>query len=202
MQETEVFLYESCSVFPLNAEILSQCQRFSCGDDDLDNFFLYDADNYNRQLLGKSYCYRLKENPSVIVCAFTLSTSSVDVRNLPGSRKKKLTEDVPHEKSLSSYPSVLIGRLGVNKEFRKKGIGTELMEYVIKPWFRNYQIGCRYLTVDAYNNEATRKYYESNSFQYLFSTEKQEKAYVGLSDEKELKTRLMYFDLIQLFENS
>jgi hypothetical protein len=57
---------------------------------------------------------------------------------------------------------------------------------------------CRYLTVDAYNNESTRKYYESNGFLYLFSSEEQEKEYIGMAKEKELKTRLMYFDLIQL----
>jgi GNAT superfamily N-acetyltransferase len=134
----------------------------------------------------------------MIICAFTLSTSSIDGRNLPNNRRKKLTKNIPVEKRMKSYPSVLIGRLGVNKEFRGKGIGTELMENVIKPWFSNYQLGCRYLTVDAYNNEFTLRYYENNGFKYLFSTEQQEKAYIGIPEEAELKTRLMYFDLILL----
>ena len=57
---------------------------------------------------------------------------------------------------------------------------------------------CRYLTVDAYNNEATLKFYEANGFKPLFSSDKQEKEYIGLQQEKELKTRLMYFDLMLL----
>jgi ribosomal protein S18 acetylase RimI-like enzyme len=55
---------------------------------------------------------------------------------------------------------------------------------------------CRYLTVDAYNNEAALNFYEANGFKTIFSSETQEKEYVGLPLDKELKTRLMYFDLI------
>jgi len=91
------------------------------------------------------------EDPSVIVCAFTLSNSSIDAKNLPNSRKKKLTENIPYEKRLSSYPATLIGRLGVSKTYRKKGIGTELMDF-IKLWLFDpvNKTACRYLTVDAY----------------------------------------------------
>jgi hypothetical protein len=33
---------------------MSQCQSFSCGDSDLDDFFLNDVENFDIQLLGKS----------------------------------------------------------------------------------------------------------------------------------------------------
>jgi len=120
-------------------------------------------------------------------------------RNLPNNRKRKLTENIPHEKSLSSYPATLIGRLGVDKAFGGKGIGTELIK-IIKQWMLRPDnlTACRYLTVDAYNNDPTLKFYEANSFKTIFSTETQEKEYVGLPPEKELKTRLMYFDLMLL----
>ncbi|GHT18719.1 N-acetyltransferase [Bacteroidia bacterium] len=195
------FLEDLCSLSPLNNETLLQCRPFSCGDNDLDDFFLNDTDNYDRQLLGKSFCYRLNDDPAVIVCAFTLANSSVDVRHIPNSRRKKLTQDIPHEKSLSSYPAILVCRVGVSKDFQKKGIGTELMNF-IKLWFTaaDNKSGCRYAIVDAYNDEVTRKYYESNGFQDAFSTETQEREYLGFSDDKELKTRLMYFDLIRLFD--
>jgi GNAT superfamily N-acetyltransferase len=193
------FLLEKCTLYPLDKRTLSQCQPFSCGDGDLNDFFCNDVENFNVQLLGKSFCYRLDENPSIIICAFTLANSSIDGRNLPNSRKKKLTATIPHEKHLSSYPAMLIGRLGVHKDYGKKGIGSELIRFIrtIAVDGDNWS-ACRYLTVDAYNNESTRKYYESNGFLYLFSNEKQEKEYIGMAEEKELKTRLMYFDLIQL----
>jgi GNAT superfamily N-acetyltransferase len=195
------FLSTNCEFSLLDKDIVMQCQPFSCGDDDLDDFFLNNADNYAQQLLGKSYCYRLKEDSSVIVGAFTLSNSSIDAKRLPNNRKKILTDNIPYEKRLSSYPATLIGRLGVSKTYRKKGIGTELMDF-IKLWIFDpaNKTACRYLTVDAYNDEGTRKYYEANGFKCLFSTEQQEKEYIGFPEEKELQTRIMYFDLILLQE--
>ena len=192
------FLSSNLTFSPLDKNVLDFCSPFSCGDKDLDDFFQNDAIKYDNQLLGKSYCYRLKEDKRVIVCAFTLSNSSIDSRHLPNSRRKKLTENIPHEKSLCSYPATLIGRLGVNKDFGGKGIGTELMEF-LKLWLleRENRTACRFLTVDAYNNEKALKYYENNGFKYLFSTEQQEKQYIGMPDDKELKTRLMHFDLLQ-----
>ncbi|GHT78219.1 N-acetyltransferase [Bacteroidia bacterium] len=193
------FLKTSCFISILNNEMLAQCHPFSCGDEDLDDFFRNDTDDYSRQLLGKSYCYRLKDDSSVIVCAFTLAYSSVDVRHFPNSRRKKITELIPHEKNFSSYPAILVCRLAVSTDFRGKGIGTEVI-YFIKQWFlaSDTKGGCRYVTVDAYNNEATRRYYFANGFKDAFSTEQQEKEYLGMPPKKELRTRLMYFDLILL----
>ncbi|KAA6302228.1 MAG: hypothetical protein EZS26_001588 [Candidatus Ordinivivax streblomastigis] len=194
---------DRCTIFPLNNKTISKCQPFSCGDKDLDDFFINDTDNYYNQLLGKSYCYRLDEDTSVIVCAFTLANASTDVRYLPGSRRKKLTELIPREKKLSAYPAFLICRLGVNVAFRKQKIGSELMQ-LIKLWVLSPEIigGCRFLTVDAYNNDATRRYYTTNGFNDVFSTEQQEKECIGMPPENELKTRLMFFDLIRLTNDS
>ena len=192
------FLISKCDVSLFDKDVLDFCHPFSCGDNDLDDFFKNDAVNYDKQLLGKTYYFYLKDNEKVIVCVFTLSNSSIDSRYLPNSRRKKLTENIPHEKSLSSYPATLIGRLGVNKDFGGKGIGTELMEF-LKIWLleKENRTACRFLTVDAYNKENTLRYYENNGFKYLFSTEQQEKQYIGMPEDKELKTRLMYFDLLQ-----
>ena len=189
------FLSNNCTVFPHSREKFD----FSCGDKDLDDFFHNDADKFQQQLLCKSYSFRLDSDNAVVVCVFTLSNSSIDARNLPNNRRRKLTEKIPHEKSLSSYPATLIGRLGVSSDFGGKGIGTELMEF-IKQWMQlpTYLTACRYLTVDAYNNEHTLKFYEKNGFKTIFSSENQEKEHIGLPPEKDLITRLMYFDLLPL----
>ena len=188
------FLQNNCKLYPNEDANLN----FSCGDRDLDDFFLNDAIKYERQLLGKTFCFRLKSDWSVIVCMFTLSNASVDSRKLPNSRRKKLTENIPHEKSLSSYPAALIGRLGVNKEFGGKGIGAELIKYIKQLILLPTQMtACRYLTVDAYNNPSVLKFYETNGFQKLFSTDLQEKEHIGMSQDRELKTKLMFYDLMR-----
>lgn len=193
------FLLEKCSIFPLNEIVLSQCGRFSCGNSDLDDFFWNDTVGYSKQLLGKSYCFRLDEDPAVIVCAFTVSNSAIKTSDLPNSRKKKVTGKIPHRKQLKNYPAVLIGRLGVNQDFAKNKVGTELMNF-IKLWFsdQSNKTGCRFIIVDAYNQAVPKKYYEFNGFKYLFSSEEQEKAYLNIDKEDDLGTRFMYFDLIQL----
>jgi GNAT superfamily N-acetyltransferase len=186
-----------CILSILNNSLLQASNPFLCGDKDLDDFFHNDVDNYAKQLLGKTYCFLSKKEKKSIIVAFTLSNASIDARHLPNNRKKKLTKNIPYEKNMSSYPAILIGRLGVNKEYAGKGIGTELLEF-IKQWIlaADTKSGCRYLIVDSYNRQDVLHFYESNGFKTLFSSEQQEKEYIGLMDDKPLKTCLMYFDLI------
>jgi hypothetical protein len=94
---------KTCSRFRLGEKTEAEWSQFSCGDSDPDSFFLNDTANYERQLLGKTWCFALNEISSAIVCAFTLSTSSIDVRNIPRSRRDKATKDIPHEKSSSRF---------------------------------------------------------------------------------------------------
>ena len=75
---------------------------FDCGNDDLNDFFNRDAILYKQQMLSKTCFYRHKES-SEIVCAFSFSASSIKTADLPGSRRKKVKEHIPREKSLKSY---------------------------------------------------------------------------------------------------
>ena len=79
------------------------------------------------------------ENPQIIVCVFTISNDSIKTSFLLNSRKKKVIKDIPRQKQMKSYPEVLIGRLGVNKNFRSvvgetDRTGKQLMDF-IKSWF-------------------------------------------------------------------
>lgn len=191
------FLDKKCTFYVLNRETLESCNPFSCGHEDLDDFFNNDSHLYSKELLGKSYCFRLTDQPQEIVCAFTVSNSSIRVDNLPNSRRKKVKENIPYLKHSKSFPAVLIGRLGVSHKWRKSGVGGELMDF-IKAWFidPHNKTGCRFIVVDAYNEKIPLLYYQKNGFKFLFSTEEQEMEYTV--SEGGLKTRLMYFDLIHL----
>ncbi|KAF2518290.1 GNAT family N-acetyltransferase [Flavobacterium salilacus subsp. salilacus] len=193
------FLQEECTLRLLNQNLLSGSNKFSCGDRDLDDFFINDCEDYSNQLMGKSYCFTLNQDSSQIVCSFTLSNDSIKTNFIPKSNKNKLNRKIPNAKRMRSYPGVLIGRLGVNQDFVGKGIGRELMDF-IKAWFIDSanKTGCRYLVVDAYNREKPISYYEKNGFQFLFNNEEEEKTYAGLNTNDILNTRLMYFDLIVL----
>ena len=138
------FLLDECSFSPLDEAVIAECRPFSCGNADLDEFFQHDAPLYSKQMLGKSYCFRLDKDSSVIVCAFTLSNDSIRVDMLPNSREKKVRKNIPRSKQMRRYPGVLIGRLGINVDFAHRGIGSELMEF-IKSWFLDAgnKTGCR-----------------------------------------------------------
>lgn len=193
------FLLDKCTFSSLDEKVIRGCLPFLCGNTDLDEFFRHDAPAYSKQMLGKSYCFRLDDDPSVIVCAFTLSNDSIRVDILPNSREKKVQKNIPHSKQMRRYPGVLIGRLGINVDFAHRGIGSELMDF-IKSWFidTGNKTGCRFLIVDAYNEEIPLGYYQKNNFTFLFSSESQEAENTGFDKNTKLRTRLMYFDLISL----
>ena len=198
------FLFDKCTLQVYNEELEVYCEPFDCDNEDLNDFFQNDALNYLSELLGKTYCFTLDENPKIIVCAFTISNDSIKTSFLPNSRKKKVIKDIPRQKQMKSYPAVLIGRLGVNKNFRSvegetDRTGKQLMDF-IKSWFIDgaNKTGCRFIVVDSYNTPGPLKYYSDNEFVPLFSSEEQEKEFTGLDVASTLETRLMFYDLILL----
>lgn len=191
------FLADKCTFRLLTRELIATCKPFSCGYDDLDEYFLKDSPLWADQMYGKTYCFVLKDDPQTIVCAFSLSNETIRVDLLPNSQKKRFLKEIPKEKRMRRYPAVLIGRLGVNVQFSNNGIGTELMQ-ILKFWFvePDNKAAVRYLAVDALNNSRTLNYYEKNGFAYLFKDEEQEAASSRM--KQPLKTRYMYFDLIEV----
>ena len=59
---------------------------------------------------------------------------------------------------------------------------------------------CRYLIVDAYNENVPISFYTKNGFEYIFNTEEQEREYRHINDDCPLNTRLMYYDLIRMIK--
>ncbi|MDR1975155.1 MAG: GNAT family N-acetyltransferase [Bacteroidales bacterium] len=185
------FLENECNLYNLDDFFLSA--HFDCGNDDITSFFAHSARNYEVELLCKNYYFALKNNRKKIVCAFSIANDSIEMVHLPGSRKKTVNRNIPRQKQHRRSPAMLIGQMAVSKEFRSKGIGSELLRFVISFIIDRNIAGCRYLVVDALNVTSILKFYERNRFSYLFSTETQEKGY--LKNKEMLKTRAMYLDM-------
>nr|WP_320119754.1 GNAT family N-acetyltransferase [uncultured Marinifilum sp.] len=173
--------------------------NFDCDNEDLNEFFIEDALNYSKELIGKTYSFILDEKPEIILGAFTVSNDSLKVNSLNNGCKKRVRRKIPHAKYMKNYPAVLIGRLGVHKDFKGQKVGSQILDF-IKLWFTDgkNKTGCRFIIVDAYNNPQALKFYESNGFKYLHTNEETEKEHIGLNRSEKLLTRFMYFDLIQL----
>ena len=170
--------------------------NFDCGDQDLNDFFNRDSILYQNERLGKTFYLRHKQSQKV-VCAFSLSADSVKTFLLTNNRRRKVKELLPHEKSLQSYPAMLIGRLGVSTEFSRQGIGSKLMKVIKEFCYYNFEHYVRFLTVDAYNKPEVLKYYEKNDFKLLFLTEEDERQNLkkSINNDEPLHSRQMFFDL-------
>ena len=95
--------------------------------------------------------------------------------------------NIPHEKrGYKSFPAVKLARLGVHQNYKRHKLGTQILDG-IKASFSSdsNKTGCRFITVDAYNNTDVLKFYQKNGFAFLPVGE----------ESKGQKTRVMYFDL-------
>ena len=107
-----------------------------------------------------------------------------------------LKEYIPREKSLKSYPAMLIGRLGVATDFNGQGIGSQLIKEIRNFSFIHFPGFVRYLLVDAYNEPAVMKFYRKNDFIEVFSSEEQEKETYKQKPTEPLHTRYMFYDMM------
>lgn len=195
----EKFIFvERTFMVPYTREVAGYCDPFSCGDEDLDDFFFHDVFLYEEELLGKTYCWIDKDNHHQIVAIATLSYDGIKAFSLDKPSRNAFQRKIPQQKRHRSYPAVLIGRLGVNKAFQGFGlnVGTQLMD-VLKYWFvdENNKAACRYILVDAYNTDGIIHYYLKNGFKPLYKTEEGEKEAFGIPEEELLKSRILFFDL-------
>jgi GNAT superfamily N-acetyltransferase len=161
-------------------------QTFDCGDPDLNNFLIDDAKDYYDQLMGVTYLVAHEEKEiAAYYCLFTdkivfdFSDKSDEKRKWWQKFNKK--NKIHFKKHRKNYPAVKVGRLAVASNFEGNGIGRFILDFIKFTLVENREIGCRFLTVDAYKNALG--FYQKNGFDFL-STE----------DENE-DTRLMYFDL-------
>ena len=203
-----VFLEENCVLNILTDGILSECHPFVCGDDDMDEFFQKDALDYTRYRMGKSYCFRMKDDVQTIIACFTVSNDSIRIYDLPSSRRNAMWGITNREKMLTRYPGVLVGRLAVASQFSGKGIGSEVLDF-IRMWFldESNKTGCRFAIVDAKNEPEVLRFYEHNGFKALFPREIDEDFYTKppkddeereerMKHPRRLRTRLMFSDLL------
>ena len=169
-------------------------ENFNCTNSDLNEFLKKDALPYQEELLGVTYLFVLNKKPNDILCFFTISNDGLKLAPVSNSTQKKIKKKFPRVKHRMDYPSVKIGRLGVDEKYNGSGLGSDLLDF-IKDWFTDGQnkTGCRFLLVDAYNTPRVLAFYQKNNFDFLMTEESE--ALLYNKKISELKTRLMFFDL-------
>lgn len=199
MEDPIFDLASGTTLFKLNELILKNCNPFDCGVDDLNDFFTNDAVAYEKDLMGKTYCWLDNSDDRKMVAMITLANASIQTTHLPNNPKRHLHKAIAYNKQGRTYPAVLIGRLGVDRNYQgpEYRVGAQIMDFV-KDWFisADNKTGCRFILVDAVNNPHTLAYYERNGFKPLFPRIIDEKAFYNIPDSDELRTRMYFFDLL------
>lgn len=159
-------------------------KSFDCGDSDLNQFFFIDAKSHLEQLLAVTY---ILENESETIAYFSVLNDSIREKDTTKSHYKKILGLMPYalRTRYKSHPAVKVGRFAVNKKYQSQGIGSQIMDYIKGYFLDNNKTGCRFITIDALNNERTIKFYTTNGFDFL------------TTEDKTDDNRLMFFDLIK-----
>lgn len=130
---------------------------FSCGKDLLDNYIWTQAKQDIKRKL--SACFVLIDNETGKISGYyTLSSNSISNNLIPESFRKNLP------KSYLSIPTILLGRLAIDKEFQGKGIGKLLLiDSLRRCCDISESLGIFAVIVDPLDNEA-ETFYEKYGF--------------------------------------
>ena len=129
---------------------------FKCGVESLDNYLKRQAGQDVKRHISRVYVAVQIEAPKNIVGYYTLSSLSIELKQLPEKLLKKLPKH--------PIPSALIGRLAVNKAAQGSGVGKMLLADAIKRTIAiSEEIAIYAMVVDAINDEA-KGFYERFGF--------------------------------------
>ena len=128
---------------PLNSR--HDRDNFSCGKDLLDYYFKKLAGQDIKRKL--SACFVLVDKKTDLISGYyTLSSNSISINLIPDFYKKKLP------KSYMSIPTILLGRLAINKDFQNSlgGVYLSRLSLSYKP-LKNMFININYFNNKNYN---------------------------------------------------
>ena len=174
--------YNDISILRLEED--EKVESFDCGDDDLNDFIVNEAQPYRKALIATSYIAQNKEG--ILLGFFSLANDKISLSNFASKteyNRFRKTRFV-NEKRLKGYPAVKLCRLGISTLAHGQHIGSYLLDFIKSYFVNDNKTGCRFLTVDAYANAVP--FYIKNGFMPLND------------DDKDDSTRLLYFDLATL----
>ena len=158
-------------------------KSFDCGDEDLNDFILNNADAYHKARLTETYVFEHVKS-GMIIGYFSLANDRISIDDFDNNTEfnRFRRHRFKNEKRIRNYPAVKICRLGIDNSFHGCGIGSMLIDFIKLYYMKDNKAGCRFLTVDAYSDAVS--FYERNDFRHL--------------NHEEAKTRFLYYDLNEI----
>ncbi|MBW3518085.1 GNAT family N-acetyltransferase [Flavobacterium sp. NKUCC04_CG] len=134
-------------------------KEFSCGEALLDRYLKNQVNQDIKKSL--STCTVIVNENDLVLGYYTLSSSSVDKDSLPENLSKKFPP------SYVDLPCILLGRLAVDENFKREGIGSLLLLDALNKYLNiSKEIGILCVVVDPINEKAIA-FYKHYGFIYL-----------------------------------
>jgi len=131
-------------------------KSFSCGLDSLDSYLHIQAGQDKRKRIAVTYVLE-DQCTNKISGYYTLSATAIELNFLPESVRKKLP-------SYPCIPATLIGRLAVDENYKKRGLGeTILIDAMKRAYHASLSIASFAIVVDAINSNA-KSFYKKYGF--------------------------------------
>lgn len=150
----------------------AELDTFSCVlNRDVENFLRHKAIVFDQQGWSKTHLiYTSYEGKNVLCAYFTLANKYFVVKNntrLSKTLKKRVANFGQYSEELKQYivPSVLIGQIGKNDDYRTLIRGDMLLKLAIDE-IRKVQsiIGGKFIYLECEDKEALKSFYKSNDF--------------------------------------
>ena len=133
--------------------------NFQCGTEALDAYLKKQARQDIRRNTSRVFVATMPDAPTKIIGYYTLSSLSIDLRQLP----EALVRSLPKH----HLPAALVGRLAVSQVAQGYGVGTMLLSDAIKRTLAvSDNIAIYAIVVDAISKDAQR-FYEQFGFSQL-----------------------------------
>uniref|UniRef100_UPI00404B0D12 GNAT family N-acetyltransferase n=1 Tax=Flavobacterium sp. TaxID=239 RepID=UPI00404B0D12 len=135
---------------PLNSS--HKKATFSCGKELLDNYLHKQANQDIKRKLTACFVI-IEQETNLIKGYYTLSNNSIPLELVPNHIQKKLPQ------SYQAIPTILLGRLAIDKHFQGKGFGKLILIDALKRSFEiSKTIGSFAVVVDPIDIEAENFY--------------------------------------------
>lgn len=128
---------------------------FMCGSDPLDEFIHEQALEFSKRHLGETW---LLCNEDDVVAFYTLAPASVPNSEYSGDETPEFgkLDDIAYP-----IPTLLIARFGIAEEYQGRGIGSELIDYIIV-WAEQQELPFWFVQVDS--KEESVDFYKNLNF--------------------------------------
>lgn len=118
-------------------------------------FYYNDLQRYQKSNLSTVRLVKIEDE---IVGYFTVSMNAIELDKLGKDEKVKNTTP-------KKYPAMLIGRMGVDKKYRQKGIGAEICQFCKGLAIEVSQdVACRYVILHTTDDKNKISFYNKSGF--------------------------------------